>query len=256
MPQTLQPTTFLELRAALSSRFRESTAAAFTAADATLCGTGIPQLDHALAGGFPRGIIATLEGAPSSGRSAIAARLLAQATARGFAAVVDDGALHPPSLAAAGVVLERLLVVCAREPRAVARAVDITIRSGVFSVVVIPAISLAGAIWTRLAGLAHRSNVLLLTLGRQASHELRYFASLRVATHLQQALWSGAAGLFGALAGCDVRATVVKHKRAAPGESAVVRCAAVDFLPPPVALRYSVSKTARPASLSGVGGFN
>jgi predicted NAD/FAD-dependent oxidoreductase len=36
--------------------------------------------------------------------------------------------------------------------------------------------------------------------------------------------WAGVAGLFCALAGADVEATVLKHKRAVPGRSAELHC--------------------------------
>ena len=70
-----------------------------------LVATGVQALDDLLGGGFPRGILAVLEG--DLGRSSIAARLLAQATRRGMAAVLDDGELYPPGLVQAGVRLDR-----------------------------------------------------------------------------------------------------------------------------------------------------
>src|SRR5579864_7328674 len=78
--------------------------------------SGLPELDRALGGGFPRGTLATLEGSGSSGRTAIMASVLAQATARGLAALVDDGTLYPPDLERAGVRLERTLIMAAQTP--------------------------------------------------------------------------------------------------------------------------------------------
>src|SRR6202163_4491280 len=128
---------FAALRDRLDRRHREATAAAFALGDEALVRTEIAALDAALGGGFPRGTIGTLEGPPSSGRSALAARLLAAATRRGLGAILGVD-LFPPALAAAGVRLERLLVVRVDEPPALARAADIVVRSGGFTVVVIP----------------------------------------------------------------------------------------------------------------------
>jgi len=174
--------------------------------------------------------LATLEGAPGSGRSAVAARLLAAATAGGgLAGLIElpagpEGRFYPPALAAAGVDLERLLVVPAESASGIARAADILLRAGTFGVVVIPALALSATAWTRLAGLTHRTNALLAILG-DASHELCYFASLRVRFAPLRTRWAGAAGLFNALAETDFEATVLKHKRAAPGKRAELACA-------------------------------
>jgi hypothetical protein len=231
---------FAELRERLDHRFRDTTPAAFTLADDAVLRSGVAEFDRILGGGFPRGTIATLEGTPSSGRMAVAARLLATATANGLGAIVGMSAF-PPGLAAAGVRLERLLFVAATEPIGIVRAADILVRSGVFSAVIIPALPTGrktrAATWTRLASLAHRSNTALVAIGVDASSELRYFASLRVETAIERVRWNGPAGHFGSLAGYDVRATVRKHKRAAPGASALITCRAFEAYAPLVALR-------------------
>src|SRR5471030_611037 len=99
---------FAALRETLDHRHRDASAAAFTLGEDEVVRTGIPEFDRILGGGFPRGTIAALEGAPSSGRSALAARLLAVSTARGLGVLIGTD-LFPPALAAAGVRLERLL---------------------------------------------------------------------------------------------------------------------------------------------------
>jgi hypothetical protein len=234
---------FADLRERLDHRFRDTTPAAFTLAGEAVLRSGVPELDRILGGGFPRGTIGTLEGTPSSGRMAIAARLLATATSTGLGAVVGMSAF-PPALAAAGIRLERLLFVAAAEPVGIARAADILLRSGVFSAVVIPALpsgrGTRAATWTRLASLAHRTNTALIAIGVDASSELRYFASLRIETTIERVHWNGPPGHFGSLAGYDVRATVRKHKRAAPGASALVTCRAFEAHAPLVALRERV----------------
>jgi hypothetical protein len=214
------------LRATLRARHRETSDAAFVRSE-SLISTGLADLDAALAGGFPRGIIATLEGPPSSGRCTIAARLLATATVRGLGALIqstDTGTLYPPALEAAGVALDRLLVVPSQEPAGVARAADILLRSGAFSVVAIPAVALRAAAWTRLAALAHRTNALLVGLGTEAPSELRFFASLRIRLHFTRVHWCGSSGLFSTLAGYDLCADIIKAKRSSPGKRAFVSC--------------------------------
>jgi hypothetical protein len=231
---------FAALRESLERRHREASAAAFALAEEAQIRTGIPELDRILGGGFPRGTIAALEGAPSSGRSALAARLLAAATGRGLGALIGTE-LFPPALAAAAVRLERLLWVPVDDPKATARAADIVLRSGAFGVVVIPALpsgpGTSSATWTRLASLAHRAGALLVALGVEVSTELRYFASVRVETAIERVRWNGTDGLLCELAGYDVRATVLKHKRAAPGASAQFFCAPFEDRPALVALR-------------------
>lgn len=218
------------LRAALSTGHRAASPAAFTCAEEDLIRSGLGELDAALGGGFPRGIVATLEGPPGSGRSALAARLLAGATSGGgLGALIEspagpEGSFYPPALAAAGVDLQRLLVVPARDAAGVARAADILLRAAAFGVVVIPTVTLKATAWTRLASLAHRANVLLLALGTGASDELRYFASLRVRLQPSHVRWAGGEGLFCTLAGIAVEASVLKHKRAAPGKRARFVC--------------------------------
>lgn len=181
--------------------------------------TGFPDFDRALSGGFPRGTIATLEGPPSSGRTAILAGILAEATRSGLAAIVDDGTLYPPDLQRAGVRLERLLVVQARTAVAVARCADILLRSRAFAVVAMPATALRTTVWSRLAGLAQKAGAVLLPLGVHATTELAYFASTRVRCAIDRVVWSGS-GVLCELQGYEVLIHVLKHRRAAPGATA------------------------------------
>ena len=127
------------------------------------------------------------------------------------------------------------------DPGGAARAADIVLRSGAFSVVVIPALpsgrGTGSATWTRLASLAHRANVLLVAVGVEASSELRYFASVRLETAIERVRWNGASGHLCELAGYDIRATVRKHKRAAPGASTIITCLPFEDRPTLVAVR-------------------
>lgn len=218
------------LRATLSAAHRSAAPEAFTLAEESIVRSGLRELDTALGGGFPRGLISTLEGPAASGRSAVAARLLATATENGgLGALIElpggpDGRCYPPALAAAGVDLERLLVIEARDAAGVARAADILLRAAAFGVVVMPAVVLRAVAWTRLASLTHRASAVLVALGGEASNELGYFAALRIRLQMTNVRFAGSEGLFCALAGIDVEAAVLKHKRAAPGKRAYFSC--------------------------------
>jgi hypothetical protein len=231
---------FSALRERLERGHREASAAAFALGEEALVRTEFAELDRVLGGGFPRGTVGTIEGPPSSGRSALAARLLAAATRRGLGALIGVE-LFPPALAAAGVRLERLLIVPVHEPVAAARAADIVVRSGAFTVVVIPTLpsgrGTGSATWARLASLTHRVNALLLAVGDEASTELRYVASVRLETAIERVRWNGPAGHLSEFAGFDLRAVVRKHKRAAPVGDALVRCEPFEDRPAPADLR-------------------
>ncbi|MFN2449701.1 MAG: hypothetical protein ABR508_07905 [Candidatus Baltobacteraceae bacterium] len=181
--------------------------------------SGFPALDQALSGGFARGTVATLEGPPSAGRTAVLARMLAEATRSGLAAVVHDGTLYPPGLEDAGVLLARMPVVAAGTPLQTARSADILLRAKTFALVAMPAVPLRATVWSRLCGLAQKSGTLLLVLALHPSTELGYFASTRVRCAIDRVVWSQH-GVQGELSGYDMHAHVLKHKRAAPGATA------------------------------------
>jgi hypothetical protein len=186
--------------------------------------SAIPGLDRLLGGGFPRGALLALEG--QAGRWSIAARLLAQATVRGLAAVVDDGGLYPPTLAQAGVRLDRLLVVPASSALGVARAVDILVRSRACRVVLMPAVALRDAVWHRLAGLAHRSGVLLIAIADRAGTALSAAAGLRLHCVRERIVAHGSRGLWCGIVGYEIAAVLRKHKNARAGDSVRLRVVA------------------------------
>ena len=212
-------TTFAALKAGLDVR----AGGRLVAACADAFPSGFEELDQALGGGFPRGTIATLEGPPSSGRTAILAAVLAQATRSGLAAVVDDGTLYPPDLERAGVHLDRVLIAAAQTPVEIARCADILLRSRAFAAVSMPAAVLRSTVWSRLCGLAQKGGTLALALGPNASTELAYFASTRVRCAIDRVVWSGKPGVLCELAGYEINAHVLKHRRAAPGATARLR---------------------------------
>jgi hypothetical protein len=185
--------------------------------------TAVPSLDRMLGGGFPSGMLVTFEG--DAGGWSIGARLLARVTCTGLAAVVDDGGLYPPSLARAGARLERVLVVPAKTPLAVARAADTLLRSRACRLVLMPAVALRDAVWMRLATLAHRTGVLLIAIATRAvAPAAAAAAGLRLRCRREGLAVHGTRGLWSIFAGYDVRAEVCKgSNRAASGASARVR---------------------------------
>jgi hypothetical protein len=179
--------------------------------------TAIGPLDSLLGGGLPCGSLVTLEGRGSAGCRSIAAALLAQATRRGLGAVIDGGELYPPTLEAAGVRLDRLLIVPARTPAGVARAADVLLRSRAARVVVMAAAALRAAVWIRLANLAHKAGALLVVLVSRAATELSAVAAVRLACCIERPVLSGTRGIWAVFSGFEVRTELRKHKRAADG---------------------------------------
>ena len=183
--------------------------------------SAIPELDRLLGGGLPSGIVATLEG--TTGRWSLAAGLVARMTLRSLVAILDDGSLYPPALAEAGASLDRVLVVPARKALAVVRAVDILLRSRICKLVLMPAVALRDAVWTRLAKLAHRSGALLIVMASRAGASLSAVAGLRLRCELERIIVHGTRGLWGSIAGFELSIGVRKHKYMAPGRTTHLR---------------------------------
>jgi hypothetical protein len=183
--------------------------------------TTIPELDELLDGGFPPGIVATLEG--EIGRWSLAAGLVASMTRQSLVAILDDGALYPPALAEAGASLDRVLVVPARKALAMARAADILLRSRICALVLMPAVALRDAVWERLAKLAHRSGTLLIVVASHAGAALSAAAGVRLHCALERILMHGQRGLWGAVSGFELCIGVRKHKHMAAGRAIRLR---------------------------------
>src|SRR5689334_7671841 len=81
--------------------------------------TGSDRWDELLQGGLPRGRVVAVAGAWSSGKTALLFGVMAQVTrSQRLCAYIDGrGELYPPSAAAMGVELERLLIVRVLPPR-------------------------------------------------------------------------------------------------------------------------------------------
>jgi RecA/RadA recombinase len=110
--------------------------------------SGIPAVDTALTGGFPRGALSELAGGRASGKTAVALRAIVSALGEGrLAAFVDGrGEFYPPAAQALGIDLDRLLIVRpapdgprggGEEVRRALWAAEALLASGAFAVVVI-----------------------------------------------------------------------------------------------------------------------
>ncbi len=174
--------------------------------------TAIPSIDALLGGGIPRGCLLILEGCGSAGCRSIAAALLAQATCRGLGAVIDGGELYPPSLEAAGVRLDRLLIVPATTPVSMARAADLLLRSRTTRVVVMVGVALRAAVWARLAGLARKAGAVLVVLASRTIAELCAVATVCLSCRIERSVMQGTRGLWSVFSGFELQAELRKHK--------------------------------------------
>jgi hypothetical protein len=206
-------TDFQELKA----RFHAAAAAPRTGRE-PLFPTAIASLDALLGGGLPCGSLVTLEGYGTAGARSIAAALLAQATRTGLGAIIDGGELYPPSLEAAGVRLDRLLIVPAGTPVRAARAADLLLRSRVARVVVMavcdgtPAVTLRAAVWGRLASLAHKAGAVLVVLAVRAIVEISAAATVCLSCRIARPVHTGTRGIWGVFTGFELQAELRKHK--------------------------------------------
>jgi hypothetical protein len=210
--------------AELKNRLSAASSGAGTPLEGLVSST-VSAIDLLLGGGFPAGALITLEGPASSGRWSLAAALLAVATRRGLGAVIDGGELYPPSLEAAGVRLDRLLIVPAKTPAGIARAADVLLRSRVARIVVMPVATFRAAVWSRLAGLAQRAGALLVVVATRVWPELSASATVRLGFAPAHAIVRGA-GPWGILEGFDARADLRKHKFAPCGARTTFRSCA------------------------------
>ncbi|HYB13369.1 MAG TPA: hypothetical protein VEG67_07850, partial [Myxococcota bacterium] len=136
------------------------------------CPTGISEIDGLLGGGFPRGYLSEVAGAASSGRTALALGLLAEATrCEELAAVVDAAdAFHAASAAAAGATLERVLWVRAPHVRAALRSVEHLLKARGFPLILLDLVGREGrdayssTAWSRLARAAAGAQAALVLL--------------------------------------------------------------------------------------------
>jgi hypothetical protein len=186
-------------------------------------GTGVPALDDLLDGGFPRGRLSEIVGAPSSGRTSLACALLAEATRQGEAAAVIDlpDALHPEALWRAGAHLDRVLWVRPPSLPAAFKCTELVLIAGGFGLVVLDLglqriHSLPPAVWPRLQRAAKRADTALIVLAPQ--RVAGSFSTLSLALTLQRARWGS--GAWQMLEGFKVHMTLGRNRIGRFGSSA------------------------------------
>ncbi len=187
--------------------------------------TGLQALDALLGGGFPRGRLCEIAGPASSGRTALALSLLARTTRAGTEAAWVDAAdaFDPPSAAATGVVLERVLWVRAPRPAAALRSAERLIESRGFPLVVMdlacdvaPPPPLSPVAWTRLSrAAAGAEGTLVLLAGTRLAGPA---AALALELRPLGARFGGPPDL---LPGLAAEAALVRRRDGAPSDRLV-----------------------------------
>ncbi len=99
-------------------------------------GSGLPEIDALLGGGWPRAALSEITGRRSSGRTAVVLAALARAGHSGEATALIDtgGALDPRAAVAGGIALPRLLWIRCASAEAL-KAADLVVSAGGFDVV-------------------------------------------------------------------------------------------------------------------------
>ena len=147
-----------------------------SAAAPARCPTGLPGIDRLLGGGFPRGRLSEIAGPACCGRTSLALALLARTTAAGEVVALVDGAdaFDPPSAAAAGVDLSRVLWVRTSEVPYALRSAEHLLAAQGFALVLLdlapghrtPA-HISPSAWSRLRRTAAGADTALVVLGEQ-----------------------------------------------------------------------------------------
>ena len=193
--------------------------------------TGFAALDAALAGGGPlRGQIAHLLGAPTSGKTTLALKIMANGQARGDPALyIDLGrALDPDYARRCGVDLERFALVWPGSAAlGLALARDL-VALGSVGVVVLDATWGAGRAGgvsvaaQRLAAAVSRSSTVFLCLTGPGglTPVLAPYAGLRL--RLARGAWRRAGR---DVSGYETHVTILKDSGAAPGRAVTIRVA-------------------------------
>lgn len=140
------------------------------------CATGLPAVDRLLGGGFPRGRLSEIAGPASCGRTSLALALLARTSAAGESVAVVDAAdaFDPPSAAAAGAELGRVLWVRAPGLREALASAERILGARGFALVLLDltrpgAPAAPPAAWPRLRRAAAATQTALVVLGRERS---------------------------------------------------------------------------------------
>ena len=187
-----------------------------------LAPTGCAGLDAALGGGLRRGQLSEITGAPSSGRSTVAAGMLAAATARGEVAALVDACdtFDPASAAALGVALPRLLWIrfSTGDANRALKAFSLVLQAGGFGLVILdladvaPAAlrGLAWTTWMRIARIVEGSETAAVLVA--ADRVARSAGGATIALEASPLRWQGDAHRARLFAGVAPAPRVVRAK--------------------------------------------
>jgi hypothetical protein len=164
--------------------------------------TGDDALDAGLGGGLRRGHLSEITGARSSGRTALAVRMLAAATARGEAVALVDPSdtFDPASAAAQGVALRQLLWVRATgDPAPALKAFSLILQAGGFGLAVLDLADVAPALlrrfpattWMRLARMVEGGDTVAMLVGSERI--ARSAGGVTLALESAAVVWHGTA---------------------------------------------------------------
>jgi RecA/RadA recombinase len=187
--------------------------------------SGIEAVDQALGSvGIPRGRLTEVFGDCSSGKTTLVYALLAACTRRGdIGAYIDPQvSLFAPAAQAAGIELERLIVVRPSNVDALRRAVDAIVRSGACAVVAVDSAgdTLQTHHCARLVAQAEKTDTALVMISQGESQVLASFASVRLRMRRLSPMWQTGDDGGSRLAGYQVALDVTKSKLCAPGKHA------------------------------------
>jgi hypothetical protein len=190
--------------------------------------TGDTGLDGLLDGGFVRGQLTEVVGAPSTGRTSLAHRLLSAATRRGEIVALVDAAdrFDPRRAEAAGIDLARLLWVRPPDPVGALRACEVLLSTRGFGVVTldladgIPSATRArlATVWSRLRLRAASSRTIFLLLARDRLSAGT--ADVCLTLRERRPLWSRSSSSQGGvtlLDGIEARVELVRTRHGTPG---------------------------------------
>jgi hypothetical protein len=219
------------LRSQLEESLRGKVSAPFALRRAALpemAACGIAEIDR-LTGGLPRGCLTEITGAAGSGRMSFLVSLLVGLTRRGESCAVVDGrdAFDPCGAEAAGVVLERLLLVRCSNIEQALRGADLLLHGGGFGLVALDLSDLPGTMvrrvplnaWFRFRRMVENTATVFLLLEQEAC--AKSCASLVLRLEMEAARWNSAgAGRNGGmqdaqqflLGGLRIRAEVLRRR--------------------------------------------
>ncbi len=222
--------TLAALRSRLEDSLRGKVAAPFAVRRAEvpeMAASGIAEIDQ-LTGGLPRGCLTEITGAAGSGRMSFLVSLLAGLTRRGESCAVVDGrdAFDPCGAEAAGVALERLLLVRCSNIEQALRGADLLLHGGGFGLVALDLSDLPGTIvrrvplnaWFRFRRMVENTATVFLLLEQEAC--AKSCASLVLHLEMEAARWNSAGGKNGGmrdaqqflLGGLRIRAEVLRRR--------------------------------------------